>query len=118
LKFKHDLDFKWLDVVEELFKKAQQMKLDMIEEEATALIRQIAEEISFKILEQPNSSKMSALTQFHSRMLKLKIDYYTYIVQNNIAVFIHNRELTPELEELARIYGLDYKNFQKMRISK
>ena len=118
LKFKHDLNFKWIDVVEEFFEKAQQMRLNMVEEGATTLIRWIAEELSFKILEQPNSNEVSILTQFHNRMLKLKIDYYTYIVQNNIAVLIHSRELTPELEELSRIYGLDCKDFRKMRIFK
>ena len=118
LKFKHDLNFKWIDVVEDFFEKAQQMRLNMVEEGATTLIRWIAEELSFKILEQPNSNEVSILTQFHNRMLKLKIDYYTYIVQNNIAVLIHSRELTPELEELSRIYGLDCKDFRKMRIFK
>ncbi|MDP8233456.1 MAG: DUF3536 domain-containing protein [Candidatus Saelkia tenebricola] len=115
LKFKHDMDFKWIEGLNEFFKKTKQLKLNVKEEGINRMVRSIAEELSFKILNEPNSNEINVLIQFHGQMKNLNIDYYTYIVQNNIAALLHNVELTPELEKLSSVYDLDCKNFLRVK---
>ncbi len=112
--FKNTRDLKKIDQLKNLFIKIDKMRLDMDMDEVGRIVTDIASEISEEILKNPNTENVTILKNFHKEMLNLKIDYYRYIVQNNITTLVRNDlQLTPELKELADIYNINWERFDK-----
>ncbi|MDP8253441.1 MAG: DUF3536 domain-containing protein [Candidatus Kaelpia aquatica] len=114
LLFKSSRDFKAIEDLKRLFLKIDKMRLEMDMDAVSIMVAEIASEISEEILVDPLSGNVTILRRFHQEMLNLKIDYYRYIVQNNIATIIRsNFELTPELKELASVYDINWERLDK-----
>jgi alpha-amylase/alpha-mannosidase (GH57 family) len=112
--FKDTRDLRRIDELKRLFVKIDKMRLDMDMDEVGRIVTDIATEISEELLKEPLKKSMVILKSFHQEMLNLKIDYYRYIVQNNITTLIKsNSELIPELKELADIYDVNWEKFDK-----
>ena len=112
--FKDSRDLKKIDELKRLFVKIDKMRLDMDMNEVSRIVTDITSEMSAEILRDPTTELVTTLKSFHQEMLNLKIDYYRYIVQNNITALIRsNFELTPELKELADVYDINWERFDK-----
>ncbi|MDP8216173.1 MAG: DUF3536 domain-containing protein [Candidatus Kaelpia imicola] len=112
--FKSSRDFKAIEDLKRLFSKIDKMRFEMDMDEVSRMAAEIASEISEEVLRDPLSGSAAVLRRFHQEMLNLKIDYYRYIVQNNIATLIRsNFELTPELKELAGVYDINWERLDK-----
>ncbi|MDD5614434.1 MAG: hypothetical protein PHQ54_05135, partial [Candidatus Omnitrophica bacterium] len=113
--FSKERDFKWIDSIKDCFFKINKMRLDMNMEEINRIATVIAEDISAVVVQNPYSGDVAVLTRFDREMRNLNIDYYRYIVQNNIAALVRSElEPTPELKELANTYNIDWERLRKL----
>jgi len=113
LNFLADYDFKYLNEVKEFIKQAREMKLELDLCEVKEIAREIAERLIMEIREN-KPDRIDVLIRFQREMMNLEIDYYSYMVQNIIAELIQKEE-SPKLDELARVFSFEPQQFRETR---
>lgn len=113
LNFGNDYDFKWLDEIKQLITQAKEMKMELDLFEVKELAREIAEHLARDVCDR-KTDRIDILIRFQREMMNLQIDYYDYVVQNIIADLIE-REESPELDELARVFSFEPQKFRETR---
>jgi hypothetical protein len=113
LNFGGDYDFKWLDEIKQLITQAKEMKMELDLFEVKELAREVAERLA-RDIQDKKTDRIDILIRFQREMMNLQIDYYDYVVQNIIADLVEKEE-SPELDELARVFSFEPQKFRETR---